>query len=128
MHNVWTRLNAVVFFSLTILLILAVLAWLSTILAPHDPAVHSVQLNALRSLRKHGGLDRALLSFDVHADLSGAFNWNITVARGRGRTKLPAHPLRKAQAAIVTASAESGYLSVTNHLKALWPLIKWTGR
>ena len=25
----------------------------------------------------HGGVDRALLSFDLHADLTPAFHWNI---------------------------------------------------
>jgi signal peptidase complex subunit 3 len=34
-------------------------------------------LNTLRSLKSHGGVDRALLSFDLKVDLEPAFHWNI---------------------------------------------------
>ena len=34
-------------------------------------------MNTLRSLKSHGGVDRALLSFDLHADMTPAFHWNI---------------------------------------------------
>jgi signal peptidase complex subunit 3 len=34
-------------------------------------------LNTLRSLKSHGGVDRALLSFDLKVDLTPAFHWNI---------------------------------------------------
>lgn len=36
-----------------------------------------LELNTLRSLKSHGGVDRALLSFDIHADITPAFHWNI---------------------------------------------------
>lgn len=36
-----------------------------------------MQLNALRSLKSHGGVDRALLSFDMDVDLTPAFHWNV---------------------------------------------------
>jgi signal peptidase complex subunit 3 len=36
-----------------------------------------LQLNTLRSLKSHGGVDRALLSFDLRVDLTPAFHWNI---------------------------------------------------
>jgi signal peptidase complex subunit 3 len=39
--------------------------------------IHKLQLNALRSLKSHGGVDRALLSFDIYADMTPAFHWNI---------------------------------------------------
>jgi signal peptidase complex subunit 3 len=39
--------------------------------------VESLQLNKLRSLKSHGGVDRALLSFDLKVDLTPAFHWNI---------------------------------------------------
>ena len=39
--------------------------------------VTKLQLNTLRSLKSHSGVDRALLSFDIHADLRPAFHWNI---------------------------------------------------
>ncbi len=39
--------------------------------------VSKLKLNKLRSLKSHGGVDRALLSFDLHVDLTPAFHWNI---------------------------------------------------
>lgn len=36
-----------------------------------------LKLNNLRSLKSHGGVDRALLSFDLKVDLEPAFHWNI---------------------------------------------------
>lgn len=77
MHNVWVRLNAVIFFALTVLLVLAVLCALSTLLHEGTPTVKTLKMNTLKSLRNHGGVDRALLSFDLNADLSPAFHWNL---------------------------------------------------
>eukprot|EP00586_Coscinodiscus_wailesii_P014447 CAMPEP_0172514066 /NCGR_PEP_ID=MMETSP1066-20121228/257375_1 /TAXON_ID=671091 /ORGANISM="Coscinodiscus wailesii, Strain CCMP2513" /LENGTH=174 /DNA_ID=CAMNT_0013294589 /DNA_START=55 /DNA_END=579 /DNA_ORIENTATION=+ len=79
MHTVWVRLNAVVFFGLTVLLGLSILAAVSKIghSKHHKPVVSRLELNTLRSLKSHGGVDRALLSFDLHADLTPAFHWNI---------------------------------------------------
>lgn len=37
--------------------------------------VKTLKLNKLKSLRNHGGADRALLSFDLNADMSPAFHW-----------------------------------------------------
>ena len=39
--------------------------------------VRKLKLNRLRSLKSHGGVDRALLSFDLDVDLNPAFHWNI---------------------------------------------------
>jgi signal peptidase complex subunit 3 len=39
--------------------------------------VEVLRLNTLRSLKSHGGVDRALLSFDLKVDLTPAFHWNI---------------------------------------------------
>jgi len=79
MHTVWVRLNAVVFFGLTVLLCLSLLAALSKYgyASRYQPVVERLELNTLRSLKSHGGVDRALLSFDLHADLTPAFHWNI---------------------------------------------------
>jgi signal peptidase complex subunit 3 len=41
------------------------------------PVVEKLELNKLRSLKSHGGVDRALLSFDLKVDLTPAFHWNI---------------------------------------------------
>uniref|UniRef100_A0A7S4VSR9 Signal peptidase complex subunit 3 n=1 Tax=Ditylum brightwellii TaxID=49249 RepID=A0A7S4VSR9_9STRA len=79
MHTVWVRLNAVVFFGLTVLLGLSMLAAVSKWghSSRHKPVVEKLKINKLRSLKSHGGVDRALLSFDLHVDLTPAFHWNI---------------------------------------------------
>mmetsp|Transcript_15367 Transcript_15367/g.33601 ORF Transcript_15367/g.33601 Transcript_15367/m.33601 type:complete len:174 (-) Transcript_15367:201-722(-) len=79
MHTVWVRLNAVVFFGLTVLLVLSCMAALSKLGHSYysRPVIHKLELNTLRSLKSHGGVDRALLSFDLHADLAPAFHWNV---------------------------------------------------
>lgn len=77
MHNIWVRLNAVLFFALTVLLFLATLCAFSTYLHRGKPSLSVLRINTLESLRNHGGVDRALLRFDLKADLSQAFHWNI---------------------------------------------------
>ncbi len=87
MHNLWVRLNAVVFFGFSVLLTLAILASLTAHplilgdngnpLNPLNPIVNHVRLNTLRSLRSHGGVDRALFTIDVDLDLEPAFHWNV---------------------------------------------------
>ena len=68
MHTIWVRLNAVVFFGLTVLLCLSLLAALSKIghANRHVPKIHKLQLNHMKSLKNHGGVDHALLSIDLH--------------------------------------------------------------
>lgn len=39
--------------------------------------VEKLELKRLKSLKSHGGVDRALLSFDLKVDLAPAFHWNI---------------------------------------------------
>ena len=41
------------------------------------PVIEKLELNTLKSLKSHGGVDRALLSFDLKADMRPAFHWNI---------------------------------------------------
>jgi len=79
MHTVWVRLNAVVFFGLTVLLGLSCMAAISKLAHTrnHQPVVEILKLNKLKSLKSHGGVDRALLSFDLKVDLTPAFHWNI---------------------------------------------------
>jgi len=79
MHTVWVRLNAVVFFGLTVLLGFSCLAGFSKIMhsSMHQPIIKTLELNTLRSLKSHGGVDRALLSFDIDADMNPAFHWNV---------------------------------------------------
>ena len=87
MHTVWVRLNAVVFFSLSVLLVLALLASITSIPSilgdngnpshPMEAIVTKVGLNTFRSLRTSGGVDRALFSIDIEADFEPAFHWNV---------------------------------------------------
>lgn len=39
--------------------------------------IHKLELNTMRSLKSHGGVDRALLSFDINVDMDPTFHWNI---------------------------------------------------
>ena len=39
--------------------------------------IRTLELKTLRSLKSHGGVDRALLSFDINADMNPAFHWNV---------------------------------------------------
>jgi len=77
MHSVWVRLNAVFFFAISVLLAMSTMCALSTIGYNGQPVVNKLKLNTLRSLRNHGGIDRALFSFDLDVDFSPAFHWNI---------------------------------------------------
>mmetsp|Transcript_17752 Transcript_17752/g.19463 ORF Transcript_17752/g.19463 Transcript_17752/m.19463 type:complete len:182 (+) Transcript_17752:170-715(+) len=79
MHTVWVRLNAVVFFGLTVLLGFSCLAGFSKIMhsSMHQPIIQTLELNTLRSIKSHGGVDRALFSFDIDADMNPAFHWNV---------------------------------------------------
>ncbi|GAX22639.1 signal peptidase complex subunit 3 [Fistulifera solaris] len=79
MHTVWVRLNAVVFFGLTVLLGLSCMAALSKVghTLRQRPVVKKLEMRKFRSLKSHGGVDRALLSFDLDVDLTPAFHWNI---------------------------------------------------
>jgi len=72
-------LNAVVFFGLTVLLGLSCLAGFSKIGHSyyHQPVINKLELKTLRSLKSHGGVDRALLSFDIDADMNPTFHWNV---------------------------------------------------
>ncbi|CAM9638950.1 unnamed protein product, partial [Ectocarpus fasciculatus] len=77
MHTAWVRVNAVVFFGLTVLLVLSVLTALSTYLHQGFPDVRKLGVSKFRTFRKSEGTDRLLLNIDVDADLAPAFNWNV---------------------------------------------------
>lgn len=77
MHNLWVRLNAVIFFGLTVLLGMAWMCAFSTYLHNGEPVVKKLKLHELKSLKTHGGMDRALLTIDLEADLTPAFHWNL---------------------------------------------------
>lgn len=84
MLNLWTRANSVFFFALSVLLALAVGSALTTPWLPAAPVVHALELRQLKTLRpqreslQRGEVtDRAILTFDLDADLRSVFNWNV---------------------------------------------------
>jgi len=122
MHNVWVRLNAVIFFGLSVLLAMATMTAISTYWHDSDIEVRmcvatcviirvhrhvlayvmrsaqpriltlttlsfliyyliiqikTLRMSHLKTLRNHGGQDRAVLELDLDADLRPAFHWNL---------------------------------------------------
>eukprot|EP00750_Incisomonas_marina_P006449 INCI14558.1.p1 GENE.INCI14558.1~~INCI14558.1.p1 ORF type:complete len:180 (+),score=35.05 INCI14558.1:168-707(+) len=84
MHSAWIRLNAVVFFSISLLGIAAFLSALSTYFHVSHPVVTKFEFNQLRELKptvnqQRGArdIDRADITFDLECDLSSVFNWNV---------------------------------------------------
>ena len=81
MHTYWIRLNAVVFFSLSVLLAMSLLSSFTSSLSTlrHETALHPIvevlQLaggstrEGIKSFKSHGGVDRAALVFDLLVDL-----------------------------------------------------------
>ncbi len=55
MHTVWVRLNAVVFFGLTVIVSLAVVTWLSTFGHVGFPTIDVLKVANVKSLRSHVG-------------------------------------------------------------------------
>jgi signal peptidase complex subunit 3 len=51
--------------------------FLSLHLSKFPSDVKKLKLKKLKSIKSHGGVDRALLSFDLDVDLNPAFHWNI---------------------------------------------------
>ncbi|GAB5034928.1 signal peptidase complex subunit partial [Nannochloropsis oceanica] len=84
MHTFWVRLNAVVFFGFTVLLCLSLLTAFSTYGHRDYGTVKQLSINKLiqlRRVRDNGQTgyhyDQALFNFDLKADLTPAFDWNI---------------------------------------------------
>ncbi|KAH8071482.1 hypothetical protein JL721_4463 [Aureococcus anophagefferens] len=85
MHTYWVRLNAVFFYGLNVLLGLSVAAWFSCLqqdlhFKTELPAARrrdGARQRALEPPRARRRRPRALLSFDLQADLTPAFHWNL---------------------------------------------------
>lgn len=77
MHTIWMRLNAISFFGFSVLLVMSMGCANSTWFHQDTTKVKTLELSQLRTFKNNGQVDRALLSFDIEAQLSGAFNWNI---------------------------------------------------
>ena len=78
MHTIWVRLNAVVFFGLTVIVSLAVLTWVSTIGHQGFPTVDVLRVNSVKTLRSH-----------VRSDATRAPNQTRGGARGGARGGKP---------------------------------------
>lgn len=150
MHNFWVRVNSVVFFALTVLFAMASMAAISTYLHKGTPDVRSLRLNTLLSLRNHAGADRAVLNFDLDADMRPAFHWNLkqlfvfVVAEYESK-KIPLNQVviwdtiieSKDQAHVHFKNLSTKYALVDNgsdlrnrtiHLKLKWDHMPYTGR
>jgi signal peptidase complex subunit 3 len=80
----WARSNAVFFFSLFVLWVLAMGSAVTTLWLPNTYSIKVLELKHLKTLRpqreslQRGEVtDRAILTFDLDADLRGVFNWNV---------------------------------------------------
>jgi signal peptidase complex subunit 3 len=81
MHSTWVRGNAVVFYALSVLGVLAGMCACTTYWHVPAPKVSVLRLNELSELRSQPYrdgrvVDRAVLTFDLDADLTSVFNWN----------------------------------------------------
>jgi signal peptidase complex subunit 3 len=83
MMTLWNRANAVFFYAVSVLICLAAASSVTTLWLPATPVVRVLRVNKLKSFRVQKESmrpelqDRAVLSFDLDADLTGVFNWNV---------------------------------------------------
>eukprot|EP00941_MAST-03F_sp_MAST-3F-sp1_P001841 g1841.t1 len=82
MHSTWVRGNAVFFYGVSVLGVLSVLCAMTTYMHVEKPVVNILRLNEVTELRSQPYrdgrvVDRAVLTFDLDADLSSVFNWNV---------------------------------------------------
>jgi len=85
MHTLWNRVNSLFFFAISVIIALSAGSWTTTLWLPSRSVVrtlrvHSVKnFRAQRESRRPEALDRAVMTFDLDADLRGIFNWNVKV-------------------------------------------------
>jgi len=77
MHSFWQRLNAIFFYTLSVLGFLAFAAAGTTYWHTAEPRV-SLSLKKVMLRKIQGaGHDQAILSLQIDADLRSVFNWNV---------------------------------------------------
>jgi len=82
MHSLWTRLHAILAFTLTALSVMTVCFFLSTFLNNYSTDVNLATGKAVvkrvpdYSVSKED-LDLGVLTFDIEANLTNVFNWNV---------------------------------------------------
>ena len=77
MHSFWQRLNAIFFYTLSVLGFLAFLAAGTTYWHTSDPKIE-LRLERIALRKIYGaGHDQAILSLGINADLRSVYNWNV---------------------------------------------------
>ena len=77
MHTYTLRANAAIFFAIAALGAMAFGCYFTGTFMESSPVVDKFEMNTLKRLTKHRGVDRAILTFDTSFDLSSVFNWNV---------------------------------------------------
>eukprot|EP00741_Cyanophora_paradoxa_P016356 tig00020912_g15792.t1 len=84
--NFWFRVNAILTFAVSCLSVMLLFCSLSTRFIPSNPQLHALSANVAQlrrgvSMTPHShsqqSNDQAVLIFNVSADLSSLFNWNV---------------------------------------------------
>eukprot|EP00455_Lapot_gusevi_P048759 TRINITY_DN679_c0_g3_i1.p1 TRINITY_DN679_c0_g3~~TRINITY_DN679_c0_g3_i1.p1 ORF type:complete len:176 (+),score=49.97 TRINITY_DN679_c0_g3_i1:76-603(+) len=78
MHNFWARLNAIFFYSLTVMACVSGGSIFTTLFFQHS-AQGKVALNEITQFHAvpSRNIEKAVLTFDLDADLTGRFDWNV---------------------------------------------------
>mmetsp|Transcript_28356 Transcript_28356/g.47065 ORF Transcript_28356/g.47065 Transcript_28356/m.47065 type:complete len:171 (+) Transcript_28356:74-586(+) len=77
MHSFWQRLNAIFFYTLSVLGFLSFMAAGTTYWHEAQPAVELRLERILLRKIQGAGHDQAILSLGINADLRSVFNWNV---------------------------------------------------
>lgn len=82
MHSIWSRANTVFAFTLTVLSAVTLMAFVSSLFANKVTKVELSGINPrIRSMSDYtieeGKSDLAMISLNIHADMSPIFNWNV---------------------------------------------------
>lgn len=79
MYSVWTRANAILFMSLSVLGILAALTTITTLLHVDNVSVEKLEMSSFHSLRRYRDkTDRATIAFDLKAGEENAL-WLLLI-------------------------------------------------
>ncbi len=76
-------MNAVFFFAVSVIISLSAGSWVTSLWLPSKPLIRTLKIRALKNFRSQREsrhpetMDRAVLAFDLDADLRSAFNWNV---------------------------------------------------
>jgi hypothetical protein len=95
MISLWTRLNAVFFYAVTVLVCLACGSAITALWLPSTPILRELQVNQIKTLRtqqeslKRPSVDRAIMTFDMDAGqlkgwLGFLFAYTLVMSAGLG--------------------------------------------